>query len=131
MLLIGLLAPAAAQEPTTGDPLDVASDADETLTVDANGELLFIDPPAPEDAEDEPDDEPDAPAPEEPDAPIDEIVIGFGIDDQSAEEGAAIPAEFHLASLPGAAKTILLDFDGHRTVGTSWNEARACWSSRQ
>lgn len=30
---------------------------------------------------------------------------------------------FELASLPGAAKTIYLDFDGHVTEGTSWNTA--------
>jgi hypothetical protein len=28
---------------------------------------------------------------------------------------------FSLSSLPGAAKTIYLDFTGHRTVGTQWN----------
>ena len=32
-------------------------------------------------------------------------------------------AEFQLASLPGADKTIFLDFDGHTTTGTSWNSA--------
>jgi hypothetical protein len=31
--------------------------------------------------------------------------------------------EFQLASLPGAEKTIFLDFDGHITEGTSWNSS--------
>jgi len=31
--------------------------------------------------------------------------------------------EFQLASLPGADKTIYLDFDGHVTSGTSWNNS--------
>ncbi len=32
-------------------------------------------------------------------------------------------AEFQLSSRPGAAKTIYLDFDGHITEGTTWNNA--------
>ena len=41
-----------------------------------------------------------------------------------APEAAAPPVggpEFQLASLPGADKTIFLDFDGHVTEGTTWN----------
>jgi subtilisin-like proprotein convertase family protein len=40
---------------------------------------------------------------------------------------AAVPFDpaqaFNLHSLPGATKTIYLDFDGHTTVNTPWNEA--------
>ncbi len=42
-----------------------------------------------------------------------------------ATSSAAAPPtdgpQFQLASLPGADKTIYLDFDGHTTTGTSWN----------
>jgi hypothetical protein len=43
-----------------------------------------------------------------------------------APEAAAPPVtgpEFQLSSLPGADKTIYLDFDGHVTEGTVWNSA--------
>lgn len=44
---------------------------------------------------------------------------------QSGAAASAAPPvsgpEFQLASLPGADKTIFLDFDGHITEGTSWN----------
>ncbi|MFT7650478.1 MAG: hypothetical protein ACI8Y4_005250 [Candidatus Poriferisodalaceae bacterium] len=44
-----------------------------------------------------------------------------------ADEPAAAPPltdpVFQLASLPGADKTIYLDFDGHVTEGTTWNSA--------
>jgi subtilisin-like proprotein convertase family protein len=33
------------------------------------------------------------------------------------------PDAFHLHSRPGASKVIFLDFDGHTTTGTSWNNA--------
>ncbi len=48
-------------------------------------------------------------------------------DDTETLEAVAAPPvdgpEFQLASLPGAAKTIYLDFDGHVTSGTTWNSA--------
>ncbi len=56
--------------------------------------------------------------------------------DIKADEGSPVPAddgpveapptdgpEFQLESLPGADKTIYLDFDGHTTTGTRWNTA--------
>lgn len=68
---------------------------DDTLVVDRDGGLAYF----------------DVLAPEEPVA--------------TAEGGAATPPvsgpEFQLASLPGAAYTIYLDFDGHTTTGTTWN----------
>ncbi len=41
-----------------------------------------------------------------------------------SERAASYTAEdtFHLHSLPGAEKTIYLDFDGHVTTGTYWNQ---------
>ena len=51
---------------------------------------------------------------------------GSGADPAPEGPSAAPPVtgpEFQLASLPGADKTIYLDFDGHTTIGTSWNSA--------
>ena len=74
--------------------------ADPTLAVDNSDQLLYIDALAPgEEAAAAPSADPDGPAGAPPtDGP-----------------------EFQLASLPGADKTIYLDFDGHVTTGTNWN----------
>ncbi|MEL7210362.1 MAG: zinc-dependent metalloprotease family protein, partial [Actinomycetota bacterium] len=74
---------------------------DHTLAVDPNGELLYVDPPAPGESPEQ------APA-------------------AGAEAGAesAPPTTdpvFSLHSRPGADHTIYLDFDGNTTTGTSWN----------
>ena len=146
-LSIGLLDPTAAQEPTFPAPDIVdddelfatgpaavdrlgadlaavaeANDVDEdrlrrlleldtTLAVDPNGELLYLDPLAAEGPDEvEPDSDSDSdPEPEETEAEA-----------ERSERGDGTP---ELASLPGATKTLLLDFDGHRTVGSSWNAA--------
>ncbi len=56
---------------------------------------------------------------------FDEIAPGEA--DTAGEAVSAAPpttdAVFQLSSLPGAAKTIYLDFDGHTTEGTSWNSS--------
>ncbi len=71
--------------------------SDLSLAVDANGELAYFDAIAP------------------------------GEVDTTGEAVASAPPvtgpEFELSSLPGADKTIYLDFDGHVTQGTSWNNA--------
>ncbi len=75
--------------------------SDPTLFVDGNGELAYFDVSPPGEA-----------SPFEPLA--------------ASQPVAAPPTtgpEFQLESLPGAAKTIYLDFDGHTTVGTTWNGA--------
>ena len=105
VLATGSLNPVAAQEPATDDGLGDLVESDPTLLVDPNGELRYVDPLAP-----------DEPASEG--AEDDEPEIDQGDDDESAS-----PPEFELASLPGATRTILLDFDGHVTTGTSWNVA--------
>lgn len=72
---------------------------DATLAVDAAGRLAYIDIAAPG-----------------------EIVSG----DPSTVTAYAPPItgpEFQLASVPGADKTIFLDFDGHVTSGTAWNNS--------
>lgn len=72
---------------------------DSTLAVDRDGLLAFIDDPVPGET---------APAGE------------------STTTIYAPPTdlpEFQLASLPGADKTIYLDFDGHVTTGTAWNNS--------
>ncbi len=73
--------------------------ADPTLFAAPDGDLVYMDPMAPGE---QPDFRPEA-----------------------AEGPVAAPPtngpEFQLASLPGAEKTIYLDFDGHVTTGTSWN----------
>lgn len=72
---------------------------DSTLAVDAGGRLAYIDTPAPG-----------------------ESVAA----DPSTVTAYAPPItgpEFQLASLPGADKTIFLDFDGHVTSGTAWNNS--------
>ena len=70
---------------------------DETLAIDSSDQLLYFDVLAP----------------------------GEAVEATIAETTAAAPpttgAEFQLASNPGAAKTIFLDFDGHTTQGTTWN----------
>lgn len=73
---------------------------DPTLGVDANLDLAYFDPAAP-----------------------------GGVATASASSSAVGAApdtsgpQFQLASLPGADKTVYLDFDGNTTVGTSWNTA--------
>lgn len=82
---------------TAGQLAAMFSD-DETLAVNARDELLYFDVLAPGES---------GAAAEPGEAP-----------------GSAPPVtgpEFQLSSLPGAAKTIYLDFDGHTTVGTTWN----------
>lgn len=72
---------------------------DSTLAVDAAGRLAYIDVAAPG-----------------------ELAAG----DPSTVTAYAPPItgpEFQLASLPGADKTIFLDFDGHVTSGTAWNNS--------
>jgi hypothetical protein len=70
---------------------------DSTLGVDQEGRLAYIDEPVPGDT-----------APSGPSATVEYAPPIDG-------------PEFQLASLPGADKTIYLDFDGHVTSGTSWN----------
>ncbi len=66
---------------------------DPTLKVDRNAELAYFDVAEPADA-----------------AEADDAVASAVADDA-----------FTLSSLPGADKTIYLDFDGHVTTGTTWN----------
>jgi PKD repeat protein len=73
---------------------------DHTLYVDNNDELLYID----------------------------ELWLEDQAASQAIQDGPAaapFPTEdtFTLHSLPGAKHTIYLDFDGHTTVGTTWNSA--------
>jgi len=70
---------------------------DATLAVDAAGRLAYI----------------DAPAPGETVAAEPSTVTAYA--------PPITGPEFQLASLPGADKTIFLDFDGHVTSGTAWN----------
>ena len=72
--------------------------SDRTLAVDQLGNLAYFDELPP--------DEPAVPA--------------SAADAEDAEPSTAAP-EFQLATLPGAAFTIHLDFDGHTTTGTTWN----------
>ncbi len=73
---------------------------DETLAVDAANNLAYFDVLAPGEVE---------------------------ADGSASASAAAAPPvtgpEFQLESLPGASKTIYLDFDGHTTTGTNWNSA--------
>lgn len=90
---------AAREEGLTADQVRDLLLADPTLFAAPDGQLAFFDPMAPGE-------EPEF-RPEAADGPV-----------------AAPPTngpEFQLASLPGAEKTIYLDFDGHTTTGTSWN----------
>ncbi len=92
---------AASDAGFTADDLRNALLTDPTLFVDPNGELAYFDIAPPN--------EPEPPADASSDGPV-----------------AAPPTngpEFQLASLPGADKTIYLDFDGHVTTGTTWNAA--------
>lgn len=45
------------------------------------------------------------------------------VDSTAASAPPTTGPEFQLSSLPGAQKTIYLDFDGHVTEGTTWNSA--------
>ena len=73
--------------------------SDPTLYVDRAGGLAYFDVLAPEEQ--------------------------ASFEPQAADQPVAAPPtsgpEFQLESLPGAAKTIYLDFDGHTTTGTTWN----------
>lgn len=90
----------AGENGLTAAQLEAELRADETLHVDRNGELLYVDPLAPGE-----------PAPPE---------------SQGAPTEAGPPTTdpvFFLHSRAGADHTIYLDFDGHTTSGTSWNSA--------
>ncbi|MEM9563103.1 MAG: hypothetical protein AAGA93_10820 [Actinomycetota bacterium] len=94
-------AQAASDAGFTPDDLRNALLTDPTLFVDPSGELAYF--------ELRPPNEPEPPADSSSDGPV-----------------AAPPTngpEFQLASLPGAEKTIYLDFTGHTTIGTTWNSA--------
>ena len=69
---------------------------DPTLSVDQNGELYYID-----------------------------VFPGEAFSANSGPQYGPYPYSetFLLESLPGADKTIYLDFDGHVTTGTTWNSA--------
>ncbi|MGI9578644.1 MAG: hypothetical protein ACR2OH_10620, partial [Microthrixaceae bacterium] len=73
---------------------------DDTLAVDANDELLYIDERPPGEPE-----------------PADSAGAG------SAEAPPVTDPAFFLHSHPGADHTIYLDFDGHTAEGTSWNNS--------
>ena len=73
--------------------------SDNTLSVDSNGELYYVDIPFPNDAE----------------LSKAEALLSNA---DSSISAASVPA---LESRPGAEKTIFLDFDGHTTQGTTWN----------
>ncbi|MFM7127328.1 MAG: zinc-dependent metalloprotease family protein [Actinomycetota bacterium] len=72
---------------------------DSTLAVDAAGRLAYIDAPAPGET------------------------VTAGPSTVTAYAPPITGPEFQLASLPGADKTIFLDFDGHVTSGTAWNNS--------
>ena len=80
---------------------------DETLHVDANGELLYIDPRPPG----------------EPAAPDGSETAGESTGESPPEAPPTTDPVFLLHSRPGADHTIYLDFDGNTTSGTSWNSA--------
>ncbi|MEL6984510.1 MAG: hypothetical protein AAFO29_18935, partial [Actinomycetota bacterium] len=90
---------AATEEGLTAGQVQDLLLVDPTLFAAPDGQLAYFDPMAPGE---EPEFRPEA-----------------------AEGPVAAPPtngpEFQLASLPGAEKTIYLDFDGHVTTGTSWN----------
>jgi hypothetical protein len=73
---------------------------DPTLAVDRDGELAYFE---------------ELP-PYEPAVPATTLEADLVTVSSSADH-----PEFGLASLPGAAHTIYLDFDGHTTTGTTWN----------
>lgn len=91
---------AAAYDMTPGE-LQAHFLADATLAVDRFDGLAYFDEPEPWAQADQP-------------------------AEQLADPASAPPVtgpEFQLSSLPGADKTIYLDFDGHVTEGTTWNTA--------
>ncbi len=130
-LLVGLMAPAAGQEATveivvdppatdlsvvaatygfTTDEIIELLDSDPSLRIDANDELLYVDPrPETDDTDTGANDSADVDAGEMPSL--------------SVLEPVRLDEELTLASLPGARHTIVLDIDGHVTTGTSWNAA--------
>jgi len=73
---------------------------DQTLFLDGTGQLVYF----------------DELAPGEP-APVANAAPALA----SSPTPAAVGPQFELASNPGAAKTIYLDFNGHVTQGTTWN----------
>lgn len=90
---------------------------DPTLAVDAEFELAYFDTHASQHTDEEasvPVPGSAGPSPADPASP-------------SMNDPAPAPpvdgAEFALSTLPGADKTIYLDFDGHTAAGTSWNQA--------
>jgi len=85
----------------TGELLDMFN-GDDTLHVDSSGELLYF----------------DLLAPGEPTPNLSEPSAATGAPWMEAPTN---DAAFGLSSNPGAAKTIFLDFNGHRTEGTTWN----------
>lgn len=70
---------------------------DSTLAVDSQGQLAYVDVAVPG------------------------VTAPSGTSSTTAYAPSLNYPEFQLASLPGADKTIYLDFDGHVTTGTSWN----------
>lgn len=73
--------------------------SDSTLAVDGQGQLAYIDVAVPG------------------------VTAPSGTASTTAYAPSLNYPEFQLASLPGADKTIYLDFDGHVTTGTSWNSS--------
>ncbi|MEL6983194.1 MAG: hypothetical protein AAFO29_12285, partial [Actinomycetota bacterium] len=101
------------------DELVARLETEPSLAVDRNGELLIVEPLRAE--EDEPIDE--------------EELVGDTDTDGTADDpetepvsprasDAAVAATFAMTSKPGALQTVVLDVDGHRTLGTRWNAAR-------
>ncbi|MDH3293761.1 MAG: hypothetical protein OER95_05515 [Acidimicrobiia bacterium] len=100
---IGAQLPAVAEDNgLTTAQLRQALLNDPTLAVDADLNLAYFDVLAPDET------------------------AGTASTTNGTTSAAAPPVtgpEFQLESLPGAAKTIYLDFDGHTTTGTRWNTA--------
>jgi len=142
---VGLTAPAAGQDGTDQVAVDPPAteltvvgttngftegelrdllDRDASLTIDANGELLYLDP-LPVTEESDPDSEPelDSEPGQDPQPGIDSEpgLDVSGATSSALPEAVQIDEALTLASLQGARHTIVLDVDGHVTTDTSWN----------
>ncbi|GAB3540223.1 hypothetical protein GCM10027403_29610 [Arthrobacter tecti] len=91
------------------------AESDETLWLDQSGQALYVEPAIPKDQQDQ--------------AGSDHghehgNKHRHDVDDASVAALSAAPADaFNLSSLPGAQRTIYLDFNGHQVTGTAFNNS--------
>ena len=53
--------------------------------------------------------------------------VASGVNPSAADAALTVAQTFSLSSRPGAVKKILLDFDGHITTGSVWNDANGIY----